>query len=262
MYSFAVMGNPIQHSQSPWIHEQFSRQYNIPLTYIKIESSLEQCWEKISTFRTSGGHGLNITMPFKQEAYRLSTHCFDNAAIAKAVNTIHFGKNADILGYNTDGIGLIRDITQNLKYSLSGKTIIILGAGGATQGILYPLLLQSPSLVIIANRTAEKAKHLANEFSCYGSIRGGGFESLADLEADLVLDATGFNSVLPFPDTFRLSSNSLCYDLKYADRPTPFMQLSKIGMPTSLSMAKACWLNRLLKHFLFGLAFDQKHNLF
>lgn len=219
-FKLCVMGNPIQHSQSPWIHQQFAQQFGLALSYIKIEPEIHAFRKEIEQFKQDGGYGLNITSPFKPEAYLLASEHSKRAKIAKSVNTILFKADNTVFGDNTDGLGLLNDITKNLGFSLENKQILILGAGGAVRGILHPILSQSPSRVILANRTTENAQQLASEFKSYGVVSGCGFGDLEHLKVDVVIDGTGFHSKLFLPETLTLSEESLCYDLKYSNKPT------------------------------------------
>ena len=226
IYKFCVMGHPIEHSQSPWIHAQFAEQAKLAISYIKIKPDLDRFAEEVEQFRIDGGSGLNVTHPFKQEAYRLASRKTERAEIAKSVNTILF-REGEIIGDNTDGIGLIRDITKNLRYSLTGKTIVIFGAGGAVRGILDPILKESPKEVIIVNRTRDKATQLVSEFSSFKQLYVRNLDGLRDFSADVVIDGTTFFSPAEIPASFSLNTDSLCYDLKYSTTPTAFMQWSK-----------------------------------
>lgn len=226
-YKLCVMGNPIEHSKSPWIHDQFARELKLSVSYTRVKPEIDKFSLSVEQFRKDNGYGFNVTLPFKQDAYKIVTQMSERAKIAKSVNTILFGADGAIIGDNTDGVGLIHDITKNLQYSLAKKTILIVGAGGAVRGILQPLLSQSPNKIIIVNRTKAKAEQLALEFSQYGSVEGCGFDELKDTKVDVVLDGTGFNSHIPFPETFSISEDSLCYDLKYSDKPTQFMIWAK-----------------------------------
>jgi shikimate dehydrogenase len=227
-YRLAVMGNPVEHSKSPWIHNEFAKQFDLTIDYIKIQPKLDEFEQEVEQFKASGGYGFNITIPFKQRAFNLSTECSQRAKIAKAVNTLVYKSGTDIYGDNTDGIGLIRDITQHFKYTIKNKSILLLGAGGAVRGILYPLLCESPSLITIANRTIEKATQLTKDFQDFGEIQSCGLSSLAGQQYDLVIDGTGFsNEEMAIPDNLRLSAESFCYDLKYSSTPTPFMKWAK-----------------------------------
>lgn len=222
-FKLCVMGNPIQHSQSPWIHQQFAQQFNLPLSYIKIEPEIQTFREAIEQFKRDGGDGLNVTSPFKQEAYLMTSEHSQRAKIAKSVNTILFKADNTWFGDNTDGLGLLNDITKNLEFSLENKQILILGAGGAVRGILHPILSQSPASVILANRTVENAQQLALEFKSYGMVSACGFRDLEQVTVDVIIDGTGLDSNIFLPETLKLSEDSLCYDLKYSDKPTSLM---------------------------------------
>lgn len=215
MYILTIIGNPISHSKSPLIHKRFAEEFNLHVNYDRIEAALDQFKHAVVKFKEQGGNGMNITMPFKQEAFKLADQLTQRAEMAGAVNTFVFKKNGDILGDNTDGVGLVTDIVKNLNFKIAEKNILILGAGGAVRGILHPLLSESPKKIVIANRTIEKACKLAREFEKLGDVFGCGFEDLTDQEFDLVIDGTGFSSSLLLPNTLKLSANSLCYDLKY-----------------------------------------------
>ncbi|MBT4000492.1 MAG: shikimate dehydrogenase, partial [Candidatus Thioglobus sp.] len=153
MYNLAVFGNPIEHSLSPAIHAQFAQQTATQVNYTKILAPIGNFSQEAQRFVASGGDGFNITVPFKIDAFELATELTLNAKMAGAVNTIKVQEDR-LIGENTDGLGLVNDLIQNLGLSLKNKKILILGAGGATQGIVLPLLQQQPSRVMIANRTA------------------------------------------------------------------------------------------------------------
>ena len=166
-------------------------------------------------FKNQGGFGGNVTSPFKQEAFALSTKKTARATIAQSANTLLFHGN-EIIGDNTDGIGLLRDLKNNIGYSLTGKKILMLGAGGAARGILHPLLMENPAEIMIANRTVENAKRLCDAFSPYGKMRFASFGKLGDAEVDVVIDSTNFDADIPLPVSLRVSNESLFYDLKYS----------------------------------------------
>lgn len=228
-YKLCVMGNPIEHSQSPWIHQQFAKEFNLSIDYTKVKPDIDHFPLAVEQFRDDQGYGFNITQPFKQQAYKLCTEVASRAAIAKSVNTVTLGADGNIYGDNTDGIGLVNDITSNLRYSLFKRTILIMGAGGAVRGILSPILSQWPAQVIIANRTIEKARKLADEFSALGHCIGCGFDQLNHFTVDVVIDGTSFGSDLPIPEGLTLSENSLCYDLKYTGGSTQLAEWAKMN---------------------------------
>ncbi len=222
---YAVMGNPISHSKSPSIHTLFAEETQQSILYTAIQVDLGGFKQAVGNFVASGGKGLNITVPFKQEAWELVNQRSERAERAGAVNTIKI--EDDILfGDNTDGVGLVNDLTLNHAIELKDKNILLMGAGGAARGVLIPLLKQNPEFLFIANRTPDKAKDLADDFSDAGNIRGGGYDALIDLKFDVVINATAASlqgDLPPLPDTL-LNENASCYDMMYSAKPTPFMQ--------------------------------------
>jgi shikimate dehydrogenase len=225
---YAVIGNPITHSKSPLIHAQFAEETGQKLEYKTLFSPVESFKETVETFKNSGAKGLNVTVPFKLEAWKLADELNDAAKYAEAVNTLTFTEDGQILGANTDGIGLVRDLQDNNGIMLAGKRILILGAGGAVQGILLPFLQQKPEIVFIANRTADKATKLANKFTEFGHITGGGFDAISG-EFDLIVNGTAASLegiVPPIPDSC-LSENGSCYDMMYSSTDTAFVTWAK-----------------------------------
>ena len=218
------MGNPIKHSKSPWIHAQFAKQFNLAVSYIKVKPDFDKFAVVLENFINMQGNGINVTLPFKEEAYKLATQTSLRASIAKAVNTIKITVDRDIYGDNTDGCGIINDLTINLNYSLTGKTVLIIGAGGAVRGILQPILAESPAQLIIANRTIVKAQQLATEFRVYGNIYSCGLNDLKDYKVDVIINAIAVNTPLYIPESLMLTNNSLCYDLNYNNTRTPFIK--------------------------------------
>ncbi|MDP1574887.1 MAG: shikimate dehydrogenase [Coxiellaceae bacterium] len=208
MLRFCIFGNPIKHSISPQIHREFARQAGLEISYVKVAPKPDQFENAVRSFQQQGGHGANITSPFKEHAFTLCDSITERAGIAKSVNTFLF-QDGKIIGDNTDGIGLIRDITINLQYGLGGKKIMILGAGGAVRGILQPLLNEKPREIIIMNRSLDNAKKMADEFSVDW------LDTLENQTADVVIDCLPFNTTIALPDSFLFSNNSLFYDLKY-----------------------------------------------
>ena len=222
---YAVMGNPISHSKSPSIHTLFAEQTKQSILYTAIQVDLGGFTQAVGNFAASGGKGLNITVPFKQEAWALVNERSERAERAGAVNTIKI-QNNQLYGDNTDGIGLVNDLTNNHDIQLKDKNILLMGAGGAARGVLIPLLKEHPSSLYIANRTPDKAKDLAQDFSDAGSVDGGSYESLTDKKFDIVINATAASlqgELPPLPDTL-LNDNASCYDMMYAAKPTPFMK--------------------------------------
>ncbi len=223
---YAVMGNPIQHSKSPQIHTAFALQTGQNIEYSAIQVDLGGFAQAVRHFQGHGGKGLNVTVPFKLEAYQLADKLTERAQRAGAVNTLVFQDDGNVLGDNTDGIGLVNDIMQNLHWPLNQQRVLILGAGGAARGILGPLLDQHPAAVTIANRTVTTAQSLADDFADLGNLDTGGYESLSGRQFDLLINATAASlqgEVPPLADDL-LSATAHCYDLMYASQPTAFMQ--------------------------------------
>jgi len=225
---YAVMGNPISHSKSPSIHTLFAEQTDQSILYTAIHVDVEGFKQAVGNFTAAGGKGLNITVPFKQEAWALVTERSERAERAGAVNTIKI-EDEELFGDNTDGIGLVNDLTVNHSIELKGKAILLMGAGGAARGVLIPLLKQNPASLFIANRTPDKAKDLADDFADAGNTRGGGYDAIAGLKFDVVINATAASlqgDLPPLAETL-LNDNASCYDMMYSAKPTPFMRWAK-----------------------------------
>ncbi len=185
--------------------------------------------DTVTRFFAEGGRGLNVTVPFKQEAFEFADSCSPQATLAGAVNTLMMDDSGMLYGHNTDGVGLVRDLVQNLGQSLREKSILVLGAGGATRGILQPLLEQKPNNILIANRTPAKAEELAAIFSALGPVQACGFDGVPEQAFDWVINATAasLHGELPAVTTAILGSQSCCYDLMYAAQPTAFLRWAK-----------------------------------
>jgi shikimate dehydrogenase len=226
---YAVIGHPIAHSKSPTIHQLFAEQTGATISYEALDVSPDELDDAIKTFFANGGHGLNVTVPHKTEAMALMDHLTPQAKLAGAINTITCLPDGTLEGDNTDGIGLITDLRDNLHIELIDSSILVLGAGGATRGIIPPLLEQIPAEVIIANRTVDKARAIANAFADLGHLIACGFEDLADRKFHLIINATsaGLQGELPpFPDSI-IGADTICYDLAYSMRDTPFIAWAK-----------------------------------
>ena len=223
---YAVFGNPVAHSKSPRIHQMFAEQLGVDIDYQAIEAPVNGLDDAIRSFRDTGGKGCNITVPFKQQAWALADTKSGRAELAGAVNTLRFETDGSVFGENTDGIGLLRDLTLNLDTKIFDQRILVIGAGGAVRGILGPLIEQAPKKLVVANRTVEKAIELAKLFSTIGPIEPSGFEQLAGQKFDIVINGTAASlsgEVPPIPEDC-FADGALAYDLMYADEPTPFMQ--------------------------------------
>lgn len=223
---YAVFGNPIKQSKSPQIHAAFAGQTGENISYRAHLVELGHFAEAARQFFDNGGKGLNITVPFKVDAFRFADEVSERARRAGAVNTLALQEDARIYGDNTDGIGLVRDMRENLAWEVGERRVLILGAGGAVRGILAPLLKRQPRLVVLANRTVEKAQKLAREFSDIGDVRACSFEGLAGSHFDLVINGTSasMSGELPPLPPHILSDDACCYDMMYAASPTPFMR--------------------------------------
>ncbi len=226
---YAVFGNPISHSQSPRIHALFAAQTRQDMSYDAILAPLDGFASTISNFMAGGGRGANVTVPFKEEAFKLATILTPRAQAACAVNTLSFHEGA-IGGDNTDGAGLVRDLKANLGFDLADKRILLLGAGGAARGAILPLLEEQPATLIIANRTEEKAFRLALEFAGRADTipEACGFAQLAGQSFDLVINATstGLSDIaLPLPPHL-FAPRGLAYEMVYG-RETSFMKQAR-----------------------------------
>ncbi len=227
---YAVVGNPIGHSKSPRIHAAFAAQTGQTMTYEAILAPLDGFAATVGTFRATGGRGLNITVPFKLEAHALATRLTPRAQAAGAVNTLVFGDDG-ILGDNTDGAGLVRDITVNLGFPLEGRRILLLGAGGAARGAMAPLLACAPNALTIANRSEAKAIALAATFATTATvpIDGCAFAALAGRRFDIVINATAAslaNEAPPLPPAL-YADGALAYDMMYGGGDTPFLAAAR-----------------------------------
>lgn len=223
---YAVFGNPIKHSLSPLIHAEFARQTGRDISYQRQLVELGGFVAAAKAFFSTGGKGLNITLPFKIEAHHFADQLSERARRAGAVNTLAVLGDEMILGDNTDGAGLSRDILVNQGWQITGKTLLLLGAGGAVRGVLEPLLRERPAKLVIANRTASKAEALAMEFADLGQVIGCGFEALAGLSFDVIINGTSASlagDLPPLPPGL-VTAHSCCYDMMYAAKPTAFLQ--------------------------------------
>ena len=225
---YALVGHPIEHSRSPLIHTVFARQTGQRLTYEIIDAEPPAFETAVRGFGAAGGKGMNVTVPHKEAAFALCSRSSEAATAAGAVNTISIADGV-LTGHNTDGIGFIRDLTVNLRQSLAGARIVVLGAGGAARGIIGPLLKENPSELTLANRTKERADELVAKLG--GSLLvARTFAELADLApADFLINATSAGlkgEPPPFPVSL-VSPQTFCYDLVYGSNDTPFVVWAK-----------------------------------
>lgn len=226
---YAVIGHPVAHSKSPDIHARFAAQTQQNLRYERLLAPLDGFAATVKNFMAEGGRGANVTVPFKLEAHALATELTKRARAAGAVNTLKFDGD-HILGDNTDGIGLVRDIVHNAGIKISGKRVLLLGAGGAARGVLLPLLQEHPGALVIANRTVSKAQQLAQEFSLYGPLAASDFAALSALSGvfDIIINATSASLADDVPPISAsvMAAHTFVYDMMYGTRPTVFMQFA------------------------------------
>jgi shikimate dehydrogenase len=218
---YAVIGNPIAHSKSPRIHALFAAATHQDMVYEALLAPLDGFAASVRDFVAAGGRGANVTVPFKEEAFRLATRLSERARAAGAVNTLAF-EGDDIFGDNTDGTGLVRDLTANLGAAIAGRRVLLLGAGGAARGVILPLLAERPAALTIANRTADKALALAGAFPGCAAC---GLDGLAGREFDLVINATsaGLTGGVSPRLTFAWAPGALAYDMMYG-RDSDFLR--------------------------------------
>lgn len=221
---YGVMGYPVSHSRSPVIHRLFAAQTGQALQYELLQVPPDKLESAIAQFQRTGGKGLNVTLPHKSEVAKLVDELSEAAEIAGAVNTIVFGTDG-LYGDNTDGVGLMRDLTDNLELELQGANVLILGAGGATRGIVHPLLNENLESLTIANRTLAKAEALTEHFSVFGPVSACRFDNVPkSIDYDLIINATSAGlagETPPYPER-AVNASTVCYDLSYGLTPTPF----------------------------------------
>ena len=225
---YAVFGNPIKQSKSPAIHAMFAQQCSQHMVYRAVRVELDDFAHAASDFFDGGGAGLNVTVPFKREAFEFAQRVSERASRAGAVNILTRAADGVIEGDNTDGIGLVRDLIVNLGWSVQGLRVLLLGAGGAARGVLEPLLRERPRELLVVNRTAERAAQLAREFADIGPLEGGAYDLIAERQFDLVINATsaGLSGAVPDLPGALLTERGCCYDMVYGAEPTPFMRWS------------------------------------
>lgn len=231
MDRYAVIGNPVSHSRSPAIHAAFARATGQQLTYEALLAPVDGFIDTVNRFRAEGGRGLNVTVPFKLEAYAFADSHTPRALAAGAVNTLAFGSDG-VLGDNTDGVGLVRDLTQNLGCALAGRHVLLLGAGGAARGAMLPLLDEHPASLTLANRSVDKADALVARFRAHApaiALDACGFAALAGRTFDVVINATAAslaNDAPPLPAGI-YAPQALAYDMMYRRGDTPYLAAAR-----------------------------------
>jgi shikimate dehydrogenase len=220
---YAVIGHPVAHSKSPWIHAEFARATGQDIEYRRVEAPLDGFARAVEEFRAAGGKGLNVTLPFKGEAFRYCGEASGRARAAEAVNTLTFGRAT--VGDNTDGVGLVRDLAQNLHFDLRSSRALLMGAGGAARGVIGALREAGVAQLVIANRTADKARVLAARFP---GVRGCGYEELGAESFGLLINATsaGLVEAAPPVPASAFGRGALAYDMVYG-RDTPFLSAAR-----------------------------------
>ncbi len=222
---YAVFGNPVAHSLSPQIHQAFAEQAAQDMSYRRQLVEPGKFSAEAEQFFQSGGRGLNVTVPFKLDAFTFAHQLSKRARQAGAVNTLSYQADGTVLGDNTDGEGLVRDIVHNLGWPLAGSRVLLLGAGGAARGVVAPLLQHQPQTLMIVNRTASKAQQLARAFSELGPITGCGYDALPEFPFDLLVNATSASlggEIPPLAES-ALAAGARAYDMVYGPQPTVFM---------------------------------------
>lgn len=223
--SYGIVGHPVAQSRSPFIHGLFAKQTGERMVYRLFDVLPEDFINHVTGFFAGGGRGLNVTIPHKPAAATFASMLTPRAEQARAANTLALQADGTILGDNTDGIGLVRDLTVNLDLVVTGLRVLILGAGGATRGIVAPLLDLAPAQLLIANRSADRARVVAASFADLGPVKGCGFQEIDARPWDLVINATAASLAGARPEVSPtiIASHTVCYDLAYGREPTPFL---------------------------------------
>jgi shikimate dehydrogenase len=227
---YAVIGNPIHQSKSPLIHGMFAQATGQDMHYSAIEGPLDGFAGAVDAFRAAGGLGLNITTPFKLDAFAYATECSERAQLAGAANAMKFDGDR-VLAENFDGIGLVRDVVHNLNCPLKARRVLLLGAGGAARGALLPFLAHEPAELVIANRSLDNAQALVRiaEASGAGPVRGCTYQDLAGQAFDVVFNATSasLRTELPPVPASVFAPGALAYELAYGKGLTPFLRMAR-----------------------------------
>jgi shikimate dehydrogenase len=227
---YAVIGNPIAHSKSPWIHARFAEQTGEAIEYGRVLGTIGAFASDVRAFVEAGGRGMNVTVPFKLDAHAFANTLTPRAAAAGAVNTLAFDADG-VLGDNTDGVGLVRDIEGNLGVGLKGARVLLLGAGGAARGVVLPMLDGGVAALTIVNRTALKAQQLVDHFAdaahaAHVRFSGGAADTVEAGPYDVIVNATAgsLDDSLPDCDNGSFGAGTLAYDMMYSAQPTVFMR--------------------------------------
>ncbi len=228
---YAVIGNPISQSKSPLIHMAFAQESGQDMVYTAIEGPLGRFAATVDAFRAEGGRGLNVTLPFKLDACAYASELSDDARAASAANALKFDGDR-VQAQNFDGVGLVRDIVHNLGQALTGRRVLLLGAGGAARGAILPILREGPACLFVANRSVDKARQLVAELLTQGAserLAGGGYDEIGADRFDVVINATSASlsaSALPLQMS-AFAADGLAYDMVYGKGLTPFLKLAQ-----------------------------------
>jgi shikimate dehydrogenase len=227
---YGVTGYPLGHTKSPMIHTAFARTTGQDIRYDVVEAGPDGFAQAATRFRAEGGRGLNVTAPFKLNAFEMATEPSERARQAGAANALKFDGER-IAADNFDGVGLVSDIKRNLGFPLSGRRVLMMGAGGAVRGALLPFLAEKPSRLVVANRTVSKAKALGEQFAPFGTLETGGYPDVAGQRFDIVINATSasLRGELPAVPADVFAAASLAYELVYGKGLTPFLRLARDG---------------------------------
>lgn len=226
---YAVVGYPVKHSRSPFIHAMFAKQTNQNISYQMMEVMPQNLDAEVKKFFEEGGKGLNITVPHKQAVKQSTQFQTPRSEFAGAVNTIVLMQDGSLLGDNTDGVGLLNDLTNNLNVRLLDKRILLLGAGGAARGVIAPLLQQAPTELVIANRNVERADKLVEEFMTLGTVSSVAFTDIEPKPFDFVINATSasLQGEMPELPAGIIGEDTLCYDMAYSKDDSVFTRWAK-----------------------------------
>lgn len=225
MDQYVLAGNPVAHSKSPQIHAAFAKATGQDMDYGKLLIPVDDFKEGVAAFLAQGGKGLNVTVPFKEDAWKIADIRSERATLAGAVNTLYVNEQGQLCADNTDGFGIVTDITKNYGVDLTGKRILMMGAGGAVRGAILPFLDEKPAEIVIANRTVLKAQDLADTFAEYGLVSASAYEDLNGY-FDVIVNGTSasLNGTVPVMPDGLVDANSLCYDMMYGAEPTTFLR--------------------------------------
>jgi len=226
---YAVIGNPVAHSKSPVIHAEFARQTGQDIVYVKLPAPMRGFRTEVQRFIAHGGRGMNVTVPFKQEAAQVCQQVSERAKFAQAVNTLSF-VDGKVIGENTDGAGMLHDLEKNLHVGLHGRRILLMGAGGAARGVMMPLISRGARMIVVANRDISRAKALEERFGLFGNVRARGYDELAGTAFDLVINSTSASlqgTIPPIPGSV-FAQDCVVYDMVYAaGGTTPFLTMAR-----------------------------------